>query len=149
MSASAADRPTEAGLSFFERYLTLWVALCIVAGIVLGQLLPAPFQAIGAMEVARVNLPVGVLIWVMIIPMLLKIDFGALGQVKRSTCAASASRCRELAGEAVLDGAAGLDLHPPRLRAVAAGGTARQLHRGPDPARRPRRARRWCSCGAG
>ncbi|RZS57868.1 ACR3 family arsenite efflux transporter [Sphaerotilus mobilis] len=70
-------------MSFFERYLSAWVALCIVAGIGLGQLLPGPVQAIGAMEVARVNLPVGLLIWVMIIPMLLRIDFGALGQVRR------------------------------------------------------------------
>jgi ACR3 family arsenite transporter len=66
----------------FERYLTLWVALCIVAGIALGHSLPAPFQAIGAMEYAKVNLPVAVLIWLMIIPMLLKIDFGALRQVR-------------------------------------------------------------------
>ncbi len=70
-----------APMSRFERYLTLWVALCIVAGIALGQLLPGPVQAIGRMEVAQVNLPVGLLIWVMIIPMLLKIDFGALHQV--------------------------------------------------------------------
>ena len=70
-------------MSVFERYLTLWVALCIVAGIVLGQLAPGPVQAIGGMEFARVNLPVGLLIWVMIIPMLLRIDFGALGQVKQ------------------------------------------------------------------
>ena len=74
---------SNAPLSFFERYLTLWVALCIVVGIALGQLLPGPVQAIGGMEFARVNLPVGVLIWVMIIPMLLKIDFGALGQVRQ------------------------------------------------------------------
>jgi ACR3 family arsenite transporter len=67
----------------FERYLTLWVALCIVAGIACGRLFPAPFKAIGAMEFAKVNLPVGALIWVMIIPMLLRIDFRALGQVKR------------------------------------------------------------------
>jgi ACR3 family arsenite transporter len=65
-------------MSVFERYLTLWVFLCIVAGIVLGQLLPGPVQAIGRMEFAQVNLPVGLLIWVMIIPMLLKVDFGAL-----------------------------------------------------------------------
>ncbi len=70
-------------MSFFERYLSAWVALCIVAGIGLGQVLPGPVQAIGAMEVARVNLPVGLLIWVMIIPMLLRIDFGALGEVRR------------------------------------------------------------------
>lgn len=69
-------------IGFFERYLTLWVALCIVAGVASGQLLPGFFQGVAALEVAQVNLPVGVLIWVMIIPMLLKIDFGALGQVK-------------------------------------------------------------------
>src|SRR5512139_4091548 len=71
-----------APMSVFERWLTLWVALCIVAGVLLGQLLPAPFQALGQMNVARVNLPVGLLIWVMIIPMLMKIDFSALHQVK-------------------------------------------------------------------
>ncbi len=70
-------------MNFFERYLTLWVFLCIVAGIALGQLLPAPFQLIGSLEIAQVNLPVGLLIWVMIIPMLVKIDFGALHEVRR------------------------------------------------------------------
>jgi ACR3 family arsenite transporter len=69
-------------LNLFERYLTAWVAICIVIGVALGQGLPGVFQAIGAMEIAKVNLPVGLLIWVMIIPMLLKIDFGALHQVK-------------------------------------------------------------------
>jgi ACR3 family arsenite transporter len=69
-------------MSLFERWLTLWVALCIVAGIVLGQYFPAPFKLLGGLEFARVNLPVGVLIWVMIVPMLLKIDFGALHQVR-------------------------------------------------------------------
>ena len=69
-------------MSVFERYLTVWVFLCIVAGIALGQLFPALFQAVGRMEVAQVNLPVGLLIWVMIIPMLLKVDFGALHQVR-------------------------------------------------------------------
>lgn len=69
-------------MSVFERGLTLWVALCILAGVLLGQFLPAPFHALGRMEVAQVNIPVGVLIWVMIIPMLMKIDFGAMHQVK-------------------------------------------------------------------
>ncbi|OTP73778.1 ACR3 family arsenite efflux transporter [Caballeronia sordidicola] len=69
-------------IGFFERYLTVWVALCIVGGVLLGQMLPQLFQAIGRMEVAQVNLPVGVLIWVMIIPMLVKIDFSAMTQVK-------------------------------------------------------------------
>jgi ACR3 family arsenite transporter len=69
-------------MSFFERYLSLWVFFCIVSGIALGLFFPAPFQAIGAIEVARVNLPVGLLIWVMIIPMLVKVDFGALHEVR-------------------------------------------------------------------
>ena len=69
-------------MSVFERYLTFWVALCIVAGVALGQLFPGMFQLIGTMEVARVNLPVAGLIWLMIIPMLVKIDFAALSRVK-------------------------------------------------------------------
>lgn len=69
-------------ISFFERYLTLWVALCIVVGIAAGQVAPDLFKVIGRLEVAQVNLPVGVLIWIMIIPMLVKIDFSALGQVR-------------------------------------------------------------------
>ncbi|MDN7643709.1 ACR3 family arsenite efflux transporter [Burkholderia cenocepacia] len=70
-------------INFFERYLSVWVALCIVAGIALGQALPGPFQAIGRMAYAQVNLPVGLLIWVMIVPMLVKVDFGALHEVRR------------------------------------------------------------------
>ena len=69
-------------MSTFERYLTLWVVLCIVAGIALGHLLPGAFHAIGVAEIARVNLPVAALIWLMIVPMLIKIDFAALGRVK-------------------------------------------------------------------
>ena len=78
-SFAAAARPA---LGVFERWLTLWVFLCIAAGVLLGQWLPGVFKSIGAIEVARVNLPVGALIWVMIIPMLLKIDFGAISQVR-------------------------------------------------------------------
>ena len=70
-------------MSLFERYLTVWVFLCIVAGIALGQFVPAPFQALGKMEVARVNIPVGLLIWVMIVPMLVKVDFGALHEIRQ------------------------------------------------------------------
>ncbi len=83
--AAQAERavPARNAMGLFERWLTLWVFLCIVAGIVLGQWLPGPVQALGRMEIARVNVPVGLLIWVMIIPMLLKIDFGALGQVRQ------------------------------------------------------------------
>ena len=69
-------------MSTFERYLTLWVALCIVVGIALGHIFPAVFHLIGSAEIAKVNMPVAVLIWLMIIPMLVKIDFAALSQVK-------------------------------------------------------------------
>jgi ACR3 family arsenite transporter len=72
-----------ASMSVFERYLTIWVFLCIVTGIALGQVFPDIFRTIGRMEFARVNLPVGVLIWVMIIPMLMRVDFGALHEVRR------------------------------------------------------------------
>lgn len=68
-------------MSTFERYLSVWVALCIVAGIALGQFMPDVFQAIGGAEIAKVNIPVAVLIWLMVIPMLLKIDFAALSKV--------------------------------------------------------------------
>ena len=78
-SSAAAPAP----MSTFERYLTLWVAACIAVGIGLGQAMPSVFQAVGRIEIAQVNLPVGVLIWVMIIPMLAKVDFGALGEVRR------------------------------------------------------------------
>jgi ACR3 family arsenite transporter len=70
-------------MSLFERYLTLWVALCIVAGVALGHVFPGLFQAIGSAEVAHVNLPVAVLIWLMIIPMLIRVDFAAIGKVSR------------------------------------------------------------------
>jgi ACR3 family arsenite transporter len=69
-------------MSTFERYLTLWVALCIVAGIALGHFLPGVFHTVGSAELAHVNLPVAVLIWLMIIPMLIKVDFGSIGQVR-------------------------------------------------------------------
>ncbi len=79
-SGTASARP---GMTLFERYLSVWVALCILAGIGLGHLFPALFGLIAAAEIARVNLPVAVLVWLMIIPMLLKIDFGALGSVRQ------------------------------------------------------------------
>jgi len=82
VAATAALSGARPAIGLFERWLTLWVFLCIVAGIALGQLAPAPFQALGRMAIARVNIPVGLLIWVMIIPMLLRIDFAAIGQVR-------------------------------------------------------------------
>lgn len=79
----AMKQAASAPMSVFERYLTVWVFLCIVTGIALGQWFPGVFQAVGRMEVAQVNLPVGLLIWVMIIPMLVKVDFGALHEVRQ------------------------------------------------------------------
>ena len=70
-------------MPFFERFLSLWVALCIVVGILLGRFIPGLFQALGSMEIAQVNLPVAVLIWLMILPMLLKIDFRSLSEVRQ------------------------------------------------------------------
>jgi ACR3 family arsenite transporter len=83
VSTITEARPREArpALGTFERYLTVWVALCIIAGIVLGRVIPAPFQTLGRMTVAEVNIPVALLIWLMIVPMLLKVDFGALHRV--------------------------------------------------------------------
>ena len=84
MSETIAVVPGKApSMGVFERYLTLWVALCIVAGIALGQAVPGVFHALGAATVAQVNLPVAVLVWLVIVPMLLKIDLAALGQVRR------------------------------------------------------------------
>jgi len=81
--ATLTPAPARAPMGTFERYLSVWVALCIIAGIALGQALPGPFAAIAGAEFARVNLVVAALIWLMIIPMLLKIDFAALGSVRR------------------------------------------------------------------
>lgn len=86
MSAQCEVTATRAAglpMSVFERYLTLWVALSILAGIGLGRLAPAAFAKLAAMEVAQVNMPVALLIWVMIVPMLAKVDFSALHQVRR------------------------------------------------------------------
>lgn len=78
-----SSEQTESKIGFFEKWLTVWVFLCIGIGITLGQIIPGPFKFIGSLEIARVNVPVGILIWLMIIPMLLKIDFSALHQVKQ------------------------------------------------------------------
>jgi ACR3 family arsenite transporter len=82
MSEAVASPGKAPSMGTFERYLTLWVALCIIVGIALGQTIPGVFHALGAATVAQVNLPVAVLVWLMIIPMLLKIDLAALRQVK-------------------------------------------------------------------
>jgi ACR3 family arsenite transporter len=82
MSDVAVAPDTASGMNRFERYLTLWVALCIVAGIGLGQIMPSIFHGLGSATIAQVNLPIAILVWLMIVPMLLKVDLAALGQVK-------------------------------------------------------------------
>ena len=71
------------GIGFFERYLTLWVALCILAGIAVGQWLPAVPATLGKLEYANVSIPVAILIWLMIYPMMLKVDFQSVKNVGR------------------------------------------------------------------
>ncbi|WP_114954504.1 ACR3 family arsenite efflux transporter [Sphingosinicella terrae] len=83
MAARSDTVDTRPGLSGFERFLSVWVALCIAAGIALGHAFPGLFASIASAELARVNLPVALLVWLMIIPMLLKIDFAALGSVRQ------------------------------------------------------------------
>ncbi len=102
----------------FERNLSWWVAGCIVAGILAGQVFPAFFTFAGGVKVAEVNLPVAVLVWLMIVPMLLKIDFGALTEVGRHCERHRRDARHQLGGEAVFDGASGLDLHASRVRAA-------------------------------
>lgn len=83
MSEAAGAVPAKApAMGWFERYLTLWVALCIVVGIALGQTMPSVFHALGTATVAEINLPVAVLVWLMVVPMLLKIDLAALSEVR-------------------------------------------------------------------
>ena len=82
MHPTAVTGNPRPAIGFFERYLTVWVTLCIVAGALFGRAFPALFHGIARLEIAQVNLPVGILIWIMIIPMLVKIDFGALAQVR-------------------------------------------------------------------
>ena len=115
-------------MSIFERYLTVWVALCIVVGIGLGQLFPNVFQAIGHIEVAHINLPVAVLVWLMIIPMLIKIDLKQLRGVSQL------ARCwshlvRQLGGQAIFNGIARLVFHWLSVSRLSSSRTNQLLHR--------------------
>ncbi len=93
-------------MSVFERYLSVWVALCIVVGIALGHLMPEMFSLIARAEIAKVNLVVAVLIWLMIIPMLLKIDFARTRTGARALARHRRHAVHQLGGQAVLNGAA-------------------------------------------
>jgi len=126
-----AKKAAGSPMAFFERYLSLWVFLCIAVGIGLGQLFPGFFQFIGRLEVAQINLPVAVMIWLMIIPMLLKIDLKALKGVTQHW--RGRDPVRQLCGQSLFHGVAGLAGHPRPVCRLAASGADRQLHRRTDP----------------
>ena len=116
-------------MSSFERYLTVWVALCIIAGVAFGHSFPAVFHMIGSAEIAKVNLPVAVLIWLMIIPMLVKIDFAALSRVQGALAGHRRHAVHQLGRKAVLDGVPGVALHRLGVQAISAAGADQQLYR--------------------
>jgi ACR3 family arsenite transporter len=127
-TATAGHAPAgKPAMSVFERFLTFWVALCIIVGIAFGQL--PVLHLISDATVAQLNLPVAVLVWRMIVPMLLKIDLAALrevGQVARHRH----DRRHQLADQDILDGALGLDVRRASLSAMAASGSGEQLYGG-------------------
>ena len=130
--AAANREVAPPSIGFFEKYLTVWVALCIVVGIALGHLLPGLFGVIAQAEIARVNIPVAVLIWLMIVPMLLRVDFASLAKVGHLLARHRRHALHQLGGQAVLDGAARLAVHRLAVPAAAAGDADRFLHRRPD-----------------
>lgn len=107
-------------MSLFERYLTLWVIACIAAGILLGSVMPGLFAAIAGAELYNVNLPVAVLVWLMIIPMLMKIDFAALRQVGSTLARHRHYASAQLGDKALYDGGARLAVHRLAVPPVAA-----------------------------
>lgn len=125
-------------MSAFERYLTVWVFLCTVVGVALGHLMPGLFQLIAAAEIAKVNIPVAVLIWLMIIPMLLKIDFRSLSQVGAFWRGIGVTLFINWAVKTVLDGDAGVVFPRLAVSPLSSGGSDRFLHRRVDhPCRGP------------
>ena len=112
------------GLNVFERYLSLWVGLCMVAGIVLGKAVPALMNGLRSLEFgagSQINVPIAVLIWLMITPMMMKVDFGAIRDVGRRPARPPRHAVRQLAREAVLDGAPRVGVLPVRLRRLDSG----------------------------
>ena len=121
----------EKRLAFFERYLSLWVALCMVAGLIAGKIAPAAVPAIRGLEFgqsSQINVPIAVLIWLMITPMMMKVDFGAVRNVGRKPAGTDSDAVRQLAGQAVFHGTAGVVLLPARLRPVHFRSRSRPVH---------------------
>ena len=108
------DKPAPKRLAFFERYLTVWVFLCMVAGVALGKLAPAFTAQLSRLQFgqgSQVNVPIGVLLWLMIYPMMLKVDFTALGGIARKPKGLAVTLVRQLAGQAVQHGLPGVVVH--------------------------------------
>ena len=107
-------------LNLFERYLTLWVALCMIIGVALGKTTPGIVQSLRTLEFGKgsqVNVPIAVLIWLMIIPMMMKVDFASILGVRAKAPGTARHPVCELAGEALFDGPDRLGIFPPRFRA--------------------------------
>ena len=128
-------------LNVFERYLTLWVALCMVAGVALGRLAPASISQLRGLEFgsgSQINVPIAVLIWLMIVPMMLKIDFASLARHRPASHGAPRHALRQLARQALQHGAPGVALLQAPLPAVHRAGAGRSVHgRGHHPGRGP------------
>ena len=112
---SVPPKAEERRIGFFERYLSVWVALCMAAGILLGKLVPSLTHTLRGIELGKgsqVNLPIAILIWLMITPMMMKVDFTSIRNVGRKPARAPRNSARQLDREAVLDGASGHVLLP-------------------------------------
>ena len=131
-AAIAAPVAEPKRLAFFERYLTVWVLVCMVVGVAFGKLLPDLTATLSKLEFgqgSQVNVPIGVLLWLMIYPMMLKVDFSAIGGIAQTAKGIAGDAVCELAGEAVQHGAAGLDLHAARLCRLDWPGDGQAIHR--------------------
>ena len=119
MSSENSTAPKR--LAFFERYLTVWVLVCMVVGVVFGKLLPGVTSSLSKLQFgqgSQVNVPIGVLLWLMIYPMMLKVDFSAIGGIAQAAQGADGDVVCELAGQTVQHGAAGVGFHAARIRGL-------------------------------
>ena len=134
-TAQAPPRTERKRLNVFERFLTVWVGVCMIAGLALGKWAPSMVQSLRSLEFGRgsqVNVPIAVLIWLMIIPMMMKVDFGAIRDVGQRAARTARHAVRELAGEAVLHGADRLGVLPARFQPLDYAGRGGSVHRGHD-----------------
>ena len=150
--AARANRPAPKRLPFFERYLTIWVLVCMIVGVAFGKLLPGLTASLSKLEFgqgSQVNVPIGVLLWLMIYPMMLKVDFSAIGGIAPEAQGPAGDAVCQLAGETVQHGVAGVGLHAacvsPRGFDAGDGQNSTPPAASSWP---PRRAPPWSSSGA-